>query len=232
MSIRRKAATRRMNLTEKVVAALTTDKTDHIVWDDGLRRFGVRLRGGNKSWIIQYRIGTRQRRERIGGVREVSLNEARRIAHHRFKQVELGIYPIEDSSPRLPPLPLSIPDKWLTFAARCIEPTCFLYRHYNAVGDLLYVGMTLHVWSRQTAHLQRAEWANSIYQIVIEPFGSREELIEAEALAIKSEYPKHNKTHNDRTLRRALRKTGRTKVGRPVSDSAKALTTGQTQAAR
>jgi len=104
-----------------------------------------------------------------------------------------------------PPRPHSpITDKWRSFTARGIEPTCFLYRHFDAKGDLLYVGMSLHVWSRQWKHFQEAEWANTIYQIVIEPFASREELIEAEALAIKTEYPRHNKTHNDRTLRRAL----------------------------
>jgi hypothetical protein len=97
-----------------------------------------------------------------------------------------------------------IGNKWRLFAEGGIEPSCFLYRHFNAEGDLLYVGMTLHVLSRQKDHLKTAEWANSIFQIIIEPFASREELIEAEALAIKSEYPKFNKTHNDRMLRRAL----------------------------
>ena len=103
------------------------------------------------------------------------------------------------------PRKIQIANKWLCdYADRGIEPTCFLYRHYDARGDLLYVGMTLHVWDRQTRHLTKAEWANSIYQIVVEPFATRNELIEAEAYAIKTEFPKFNKTHNDRTLRRAL----------------------------
>ena len=110
------------------------------------------------------------------------------------------------ASPGAPRLNIGrrIADKWREFIERGIEPTCFLYRHYDAAGDLLYVGMTLYVCSRQKDHLQKAEWANSIYQIVIEPFVSREELIKAEAYAIKTEYPKFNKMHNDRTPRREL----------------------------
>jgi integrase len=55
--------------------------------------FGVRLRGGAKTWLLQYRIGRQQRRESLGDTRKVSIEDARRIARARFAQVELGIDP-------------------------------------------------------------------------------------------------------------------------------------------
>ena len=39
---------------------------------------------------MQYRVGTRQRRESLGDVRKVKLDDARKIARQRFAQVELG----------------------------------------------------------------------------------------------------------------------------------------------
>jgi integrase len=84
-----------MKLTVDTVAALTmpAGKADHIEWDPSLPGFGVRLRGGSKRWVIQYRIGDRQRREALGDVRKVRLDDARRIARQRFAQIELGTDP-------------------------------------------------------------------------------------------------------------------------------------------
>jgi integrase len=74
------------------VAALVPDpaKADEVVWAKGMAGFGVRLRGGRKSWIIQYRIHGRQRRESLGDVHKVELDAARRIAKQRFAKIELG----------------------------------------------------------------------------------------------------------------------------------------------
>lgn len=55
--------------------------------------FGVRLRGGRKSWVAQYRVGLQQRRESLGDVRKVKLDDARGIARARFAQAELGTDP-------------------------------------------------------------------------------------------------------------------------------------------
>jgi integrase len=81
-----------MKLTKDAVAALVrpAGKSDHIEWDEALPGFGVRLRGNGKRWVIQYRVGTQQRRESLGDVRKVSLEDARKIARQRFAQVELG----------------------------------------------------------------------------------------------------------------------------------------------
>jgi integrase len=84
-----------MKLTADTVTALVmpAGKQDHIEWDDGLPGFGVRLRGGSKRWVIQYRVGPQQRREALGDVRRVRLDDARKIARQRFAQVELGTDP-------------------------------------------------------------------------------------------------------------------------------------------
>jgi integrase len=79
-----------MRLTKNAVVALATDKPDHVFWDDALPGFGCRLRGVSKSWIIQYRIGAQQRRESLGDVRKVALEDARRVARQRFAEIELG----------------------------------------------------------------------------------------------------------------------------------------------
>jgi integrase len=84
-----------MKFTIKTAEQLTmpTGKTDHIEWDTETPGFGLRLRGDTKRWIVQYRVGTQQRRESLGDARKVSLNDARKIARQRFAQVELGVDP-------------------------------------------------------------------------------------------------------------------------------------------
>jgi len=84
-----------MKLTTAVVAslALPPGKSDHIEWDDTLPGFGVRLRGRGKGWVVQYRFARQTRRESLGDVRKVKLDDARRIARQRFAQVEMGADP-------------------------------------------------------------------------------------------------------------------------------------------
>jgi integrase len=84
-----------MKFTKDALAALSPPpgKADHFEWDDELPGFGVRLRGNSKRWVVQYRAGTRQRRESLGDVRRVKLDDARKIARQRFARVELGSDP-------------------------------------------------------------------------------------------------------------------------------------------
>jgi hypothetical protein len=84
-----------MKLTKTAVASLTLSpgKNERFEWDDDLPGFGVRLRGGNARWVVQYRVGAQQRRESLGDVRKVTIEDARKIARTRFAQVELGSDP-------------------------------------------------------------------------------------------------------------------------------------------
>ena len=81
-----------MRLTADSVFGLSVPpgKSDHIEWDDDLPGFGVRFRGDHKSWVVQYRVGTQQRRESLGDVRKVKIGDARKIAQQRFASAELG----------------------------------------------------------------------------------------------------------------------------------------------
>jgi integrase len=95
---KREAREGAMKLTRDTISALAlpAGKADHIEWDDTLPGFGIRLRGDGKRWVVQYRVGTQQRRESLGDVRKITLEDARRIARQRFAQVELGVDPIAE----------------------------------------------------------------------------------------------------------------------------------------
>jgi integrase len=56
----------------------------------------VRVRGGAKRYVAQYRVGTQQRRESLGDVRKVKLADARKAAQRLFAQVELGVDPSDE----------------------------------------------------------------------------------------------------------------------------------------
>jgi integrase len=91
-----------MKFAKMTAAALSVPegKLEHFVWDEDLPGFGVRWRkGANRdslAWVVQYRIGPQQRRESLGDVRKVNLEDARKIARQRFAQVELGIDPASE----------------------------------------------------------------------------------------------------------------------------------------
>jgi integrase len=87
-----------MKLSKDAVAklAMPPGKGEHFEWDDDLPGFGVRLRGVSKRWVVQYRVNGHTRRESLGDVRKVTLDDARKIARNRFAQVELGTDPGAD----------------------------------------------------------------------------------------------------------------------------------------
>ena len=89
-----------MKLTKASVQslALPTGKGDRFEWDDDLPGFGIRLRGNTARWVIQYRLGAQQRRESLGDVRKITLEDARKIARSRFAQVELGTNPAAEKA--------------------------------------------------------------------------------------------------------------------------------------
>lgn len=80
--------------------ALPAGKSDHIAWDPDLPGFGVRLRPAKASYVVQYRVGTEQRRKGLGDVRKVTVEDARSIARKLFAQVELGIDPDAEAAAR------------------------------------------------------------------------------------------------------------------------------------
>ncbi|WP_028955902.1 GIY-YIG nuclease family protein [Sulfitobacter sp. 20_GPM-1509m] len=68
-----------------------------------------------------------------------------------------------------------------------------LYRHFDADGVLLYVGISNTVFSRLNSHMNQASWAEYISRIELQWFDDRDAALRAEADAITSERPVHNK---------------------------------------
>lgn len=69
---------------------------------------------------------------------------------------------------------------------------CALYRHFDAQGVLLYVGISLRPFTRTKEHSQLSGWAIDIANVTIQYFDSRKEAMEAEAKAVQEENPLHN----------------------------------------
>jgi integrase len=60
-------------------------------WDDLVKGFGVRfMPSGAGSYLVQYRIGRRTRRLKLGRVGTITPDEARRLARHRLADVARG----------------------------------------------------------------------------------------------------------------------------------------------
>jgi integrase len=70
--------------------------TDRFEWDAKLTGFGKRVRDGRETWIIQYRLGHKQRRMTIGTCAKLTQAQAREAARKRLAQVELGQDPAAD----------------------------------------------------------------------------------------------------------------------------------------
>jgi integrase len=72
-------------------------KSERIVFDDDIKGFGLRLReGGSRTWIYQYRIGSKQRRMVLGSATSVPLSVARKNAGELEARVKLGGDPAMD----------------------------------------------------------------------------------------------------------------------------------------
>jgi integrase len=84
-----------MRLNDRAARAVEAPagKTDHVFWDDEMPGFGVRVRGESKFWLVQYRANGQQRRESLGNIYKVDIEDARRAAKKIFAKVELGVDP-------------------------------------------------------------------------------------------------------------------------------------------
>jgi integrase len=84
-----------MKLDAKTVAGLTlpAGKRDRIWFDDTLKGFGYRLRGGRASWIVQYRHGGVHRRYRIADAAVLGADQARVEARKLLARLALGSDP-------------------------------------------------------------------------------------------------------------------------------------------
>lgn len=82
-----------------------------------------------------------------------------------------------------------------------------LYRHFDAAGTLLYVGISHSAVQRLQQHMNGSRWARDIASVQIAQYDSREAALAAERLAIINERPLWNVIHN----------TSKPKAARPVT---------------
>lgn len=69
---------------------------------------------------------------------------------------------------------------------------CTLYRHFDAQGNLLYVGITNYEPKRRNEHKLEAKWFKEIARVETAEFDTRAEAAVAEITAIFTEKPLHN----------------------------------------
>lgn len=85
-----------MKLTDKNLGKITlpAGKSEAFVWDDDLPGFGLRVRaGGKRTWIVQYRLGEKQRRLTLGTPANLRAEDARKAAKSSLAKVALGADP-------------------------------------------------------------------------------------------------------------------------------------------
>lgn len=73
--------------------------------------------------------------------------------------------------------------------------TNILYRVFDSFGELLYVGATINPNWRFSKHASAQPWWDDADTIKLERYPSRQELCNAEIVAIRSENPRYNVVH-------------------------------------
>src|SRR5262249_28480282 len=81
---------------------MPSGKCEHIEFDDNMPGFGLRVRKGgereHRTYILQYKIGPKQRRMKLGNVAKVQLDEAQRKARKLFGAIADGKDPANEKA--------------------------------------------------------------------------------------------------------------------------------------
>jgi hypothetical protein len=193
-------AKRKLSLTELFVKKAQPQDRAFLVWDAKQHGLALRIQPtGARSWKCVYSFRGRPRWLHLGDAQAIGLADAREKARLCRDLLARGLDPRAEMR-RSPGVSTErrVAQKALAFLQQNIEPACYLYRHYDPSGELLYVGVSLVPLRRQDQHIKGAAWRDMICRIVIEPFQTREEALAAEEIAIRTEYPKFNSPHNTR----------------------------------
>jgi hypothetical protein len=106
--------------------AIQEGRSEVIVFDEKLPGFGVRVRaGGKRTWIIQYRIGDKQRRVTLGHVGTLTPEKARKQAKIALGKVHLGRDPQTEKfteRARAGVTLRAVVEEYLTHARRNLKP--------------------------------------------------------------------------------------------------------------
>lgn len=88
-------------LSKKLVEGAEVRATEYMLWDSGMPGFGVRiLPSGRRSYLVQYRVGTRSRRLALGAHGVLTTEQARDLASQALAAVRAGGDPAEDRKQR------------------------------------------------------------------------------------------------------------------------------------
>jgi integrase len=80
-------------------AELPADKSEAIFFDDDVPGFGLRLRKqGSRTFVFQYKLGTKQRRMALGAATALGVSKVRQIAERLHARVKLGEDPASDKA--------------------------------------------------------------------------------------------------------------------------------------
>jgi integrase len=89
----------KLTAAKTAAAALPPGKTEFIYWDDDVPGLGLRLReGGSRTWVFQYKLGSKQRRMSLGKVTASNAALVRKSAEQLHHRVKLGQDPAEDKA--------------------------------------------------------------------------------------------------------------------------------------
>ena len=117
----------RLNKPNVAKLELPAGKADIIYFDDALPGFGVRLRsGGKRTWIAQYRLGTKQRRIVLGNCEALDADAARTRAKEALAKVQLGSDPQREKAEKRTQASVTlkvVSEQYLTgYAANRLKP--------------------------------------------------------------------------------------------------------------
>jgi integrase len=116
--------------------SLPEGKREHFEWDDDLPGFGVRMRRGDanrtsSTWVVQGRLNGLTRRESLGDVRRITLDDARTAARKWFAKIELGVDPAaqrKDAKAKAAAIKLTlgaVADRYLDFKQGTMRPSTY-----------------------------------------------------------------------------------------------------------
>ena len=90
-----------MRLSKRLVEGAEIRSVEYMLWDSDLAGFGIRVMpSGRRSYLIQYRVGTRSRRLSLGAHGVLTSEQARSLAIGALASVRAGADPAEERKRR------------------------------------------------------------------------------------------------------------------------------------
>lgn len=156
-----------MKLTQNNVtkAKLPAGKSEAFYWDDEMPGFGLRLReGGSRTFVVQYKIGTKHRRMTLGNAFKVTADDARKQAKQVFGKVVGGHDPASERATRVAEastsFAASVGDFLQAQATRnrsrtLIETTRYLNQHWKPLHGMALAKITRAIVAAELRRIAR-----------------------------------------------------------------------------